>query len=327
MPQSVRQRAYKASGKYTSHSLVLMLGLGGLAGIVIGAVAHYVGLVVPVVADVGVELLEALFELLGGNLLWTVMWGLLVLVFAILLGGALGLCYPMGVGAAVGFVTWRLAKWGKCRSAGWVALIVAVNGTVAYAAFALVAISTSGRLHLTSAVDIALGLESEGGAPWWLCALFALDALLLIGSALGQSVDQVESTPFCETCDAWYGPRKQGTFSTRLAEPLIQALESANVGCLENAVSRVAKTGGPRLLLGIRKCPSCAASDVELSASVLWREEKPTKDGTTFDDKNEVWFETMIGVQLGAALEGSLFGEMEASETDCQEPGSPFEER
>lgn len=301
--QSVKERAYKPSGKYTTRSLVLMIGLGVFGGALIGAMGHYVGLLLPLLAG----LVFLLYFSLGGCLSGCGYGGcasLGALLSGIVIAGGIGLVYPAIVGAIIGYVTWSLAKWGKCRNSGWAGRAGFLNSVIGYGIFALIAILTSGMMHTTSGLETVF---KPAGTEWWLYVLFALDALIFIGFAILISYNQVESTPFCEDCEEWYGDWKQATFSPRLAESLMQMLDSGQLNDLESNITQMADTEYPHLVLKMRKCPSCTTSDFQLEASIFWQEEKTENGKTKTEQKSDTWFTTMVLATLGFQLEELLF--------------------
>ena len=299
VPESVRERAYKPSGKWTSRSLALMSGLGLPAAAIIGVVGHYVGLVFPLL----VGLLVALFAIVGNLCGMLGCLGALTIIFSVLLFGFL---YPAAAGAAIGYVTWLLALRSKCRSSRWAASIGLLGGAVGYSVLSFITFQRFGMVRLSSQM-VSTYLELTN-TPWWLYVLVGLDALVFVGIATLVPYTQVKETPFCEGCEEWYGSWKDRKFSLEIAEPLLQALETGSAQTLRTLEEISSVAEHPYLEVKLRRCPSCDISDFQVAASAAWKEVTTDKEGQKKTEiKTEEWFKAMAPADLGTQLDEILF--------------------
>lgn len=297
-PGSVLERAYRASGNCTLRSIAVMVSFGFLAGAVIGAVGHYVGLLIPYLANLVVLLYGLLARYSGGCL------GLAILISLVPIVAFIGLIYPLLIGAMIGYVTWLLAKLGKCRNPGRAGTIGFVNAAIGYGVFAFIAIQTSGMMHTTS--GLIYSYFELTSTPWWLYVLVGLEAFIFTIGAAAVCYTQVEEMPFCEDCEKWYGSWQQKAYSLGLAEPLVQTLTSGSPKDLED-ITRLSAVEYPHLIVKMRKCPSCQTSDFQLVVRIVWEEEKNGKGEKKPEIKKGDWFKAMVPAELGLKLERLLF--------------------
>jgi hypothetical protein len=116
---------------------------------------------------------------------------------------------------------------------------------------------------------------------------------------------QVQNSPFCEECDAWYVDTAEGAFTTTSSEPLIQALESGSLEPLRSVVP-TSKREYPHLATTLKKCPSCERADYFLAISLDWEAEKTEGTETKIEQRDEPWLTTMVPVEVGMQIEGLL---------------------
>ena len=179
------QRRYRSSGKCPVLGRALMFGLSPIVALVIGALAL-------LCARFGWHpLLEAAAAYAiqsGGAVLRLVQWPLtaifLLYTFA----------YPILIGSLIGWATAKASLRGKCRN-GFLVAGSAILSLV------------SGYLGIVG-LDV-LGTGGVHGSSYQLTAgphfLTFVDGLLY--SAAGAlPVWALTGEPFCESCDAWYGP-------------------------------------------------------------------------------------------------------------------------
>lgn len=305
VPDILRERIYKPSGRCTLASIALMLGLGVPVALIIGAAGHYIGRVIPpLLAFMGEGLVDV------GRLLWRIPMGklvflLLVVITVVAALVVLGLGYPAVVGAAIGGVTWLLARRGKCRSLSWAAGIGLINAIVGYGILNYITERSFGGVRLSSQI-----LYSQiGPTPWWLYPLICIDALIFLGVAAAVAYYGVIETPFCERCGRWYGNWRKGNLSLNMAEPLLQTLESGSMQALREAsLARSFVTEHPYLEVELRRCVSCEISDFQIAVSVAWKEVTTDKEGKEISTeyKSEEWFKAMVPSDLSTQLDELL---------------------
>lgn len=277
VPESVREAAYKPSGKCTLPSLIVMSGMGLLAAGVVASVGPYLGVVVIFLAQ-GITS-NVPYGTTSPNLVGV---GLFIIFGAAYLGG---------LGAAFGGMMWLAARWSKCRNSGWATGIGLVEGILASAAFVYF-------VWWMSLIDF-------GSLISWVIIIGV--GIVLVGGGTILPLVQIESSPFCESCEEWYGGWQGRSVSLEIAEPLLEALLSGSTQSLEKLSPT---TDYPHMDVKLRRCPSCDTAAFLVGTDVAWKEVTKGQRGIeTTTDESEEWFTTMVSADVGRRLQTLLFGE------------------
>jgi len=299
---SILEREPKLSGICPPKSLLLMFGVGLPISLALGVIAHYVGILVGLVGG----FIAALPNLIVGACGFV---ACAFVIFAIVVILAVVFGYPAVVGVITGGITGELGKKGNCRNTGAAGLAGAFNGTIVYAIHAILALLVHGSLHILTVSSSTLENVFDVnliGTPWWMYVLIIIEAVIVIVASAAAASGTLEESTFCEEHGVWYGPWREARFSTELAEPIAQTLETGAPQGLESA-TQVEKETFPHLLVRMRRCSASPSCDVEIEGKVVWQEKKVDKKGKESTQQHtEEWFDTMAPSGLGEALEKAL---------------------
>jgi hypothetical protein len=298
VPESLQERSYKPSGKCTPGSLAAMLGLGVLLAVPVGAIAA------------GINWAFNIFVL--GSLLsaGTRAHGCGVFMMLVLAPPSVLALVAILSGVVIDYVT----RWSKCRNPGWAAGVGFLDGTAACAVLLYVSPRIIGGLTpgLPTGVGVTLSLVAA--------------CLVLVGASTAVPYWRIRSTPFCESCRKWYtDPHRAISWravSMTSIDPLLQAVVSGSIGAVGHIVpTDDALLTDPCILLKLRRCELCGASDYEVTACVAWTESTRDRRGVeTVNTKRQHWFTTMVSCQIGKRLERILFP-TERLDKECQRRG------
>ena len=308
-------KPYKHSGICPPNTFLLMFGLGALFGIITGVAGYYGGFLTSFLAGLWVGLAAWISGCLG-KCIGTVIG----ILYAAWMAFVLGLGFPIVLGGILGYIVWMLAKTGKCRSPNWAGAAGFLSGAIAYAVFAFMTLQLAGGLHETSHMTKLINLSSTSG---WMYAIVALDALILIVTSWIVAFVMANDLPFCETCNQWYLEPKSANINIYGADFIVLALEKGLLHLILDPL-HLTSPEFPRLELSLQKCP-CEKSDFRLRATYYWQETKTENGETKTEDKNEVWFTTMMSQDEGHQLEIALFStpDKQAQSTSSKITPSP----
>jgi hypothetical protein len=302
LSQSILERKPRPSGICPPRSLALMFGAGLPISIVVGVIAHYIGILVGWLGGLIAALPNLLFGACGFIACGAVIFALVVIA-AVVFG------YPIVVGVVAGGIVGELGKLGKCRNTHAAGLAGAFNGVIIYAVHALVAFLVTASLHVltvnTSTLEDLFDVTLDG-TPWWMYVLVIIEAIIVIVASAATASGTVGGATFCEEHEVWYGPWREARLPVEHAEPIAQALETGTLQGLED-VARLTSQNFPHLLMRIRRCPTSPSCDVEITGKVVWQEKKVDKKGKeSTEQHSKEWFDTMVPPGLGEALEKAM---------------------
>ena len=282
--------------------LLLMFGAGRPISIVLGGVAHYVGILAGWLGGLIAALPNLVFGMCGFMACGAVIFGVIVIIVVVF-------GYPAVVGVVMGLIVGALGKSGKCRNpsaAGWAG---AFTGVFVYAAHIAIAFLFYSGFHiLTVSVDTIEDLfdVSITGTPWWMYVLIVIEAVIVVASSAASASGAIGESAFCEEHEVWYGPWQEAMYAVEWADQIAATLESGAVQGLEG-VERLPQQTFPHLLVRIRRCPVGSACDVELAGRVAWQEIKVDKKGKeSTQDRSKEWFDTMVSCSFGEEIAQAL---------------------
>lgn len=288
---------YRLSGACPTRASRLMLaGIGG--GVVVGFIGYWAGWLVYWVMShlggwvgvVGGAWLEIKGESSSGN-------GarLALSVIAVMVIASVALVYPFLLGVVSGNFVAFAASAGKCRNTSAATVFGLLGGVATWGTLALTGLLASGAAHESSR-----GLGLFDAVPGWLTsAVLAIDAALVILSAVYVVRKSMKETPFCERCQQWYGMTTETTVPLGTAMPLVSALSSGSAVGL----TPVQTENPAEIVLRLQGC-ECRLADSVLSADLTWQKAK--RNGKV-SAKVVAWFQTTLPAELGAAVEEALF--------------------
>ncbi|MGZ5385371.1 MAG: hypothetical protein ACXWH0_15505 [Acidimicrobiia bacterium] len=288
---------YRLSGACPTRASGFMLaGIGG--GVVVGFIGYWAGWLVYWVMShlggwvgvVGGASLEIKGESSSGN-------GarLALSVIAVMVIASVALVYPILLGVVSGSFVAFAASAGKCRNTSAATVFGLLGGVATWGTLALTGLLASGAVHESSR-----GLGLFDVVPGWLTsAVLAIDAALVILSAVYVVRKSMKKTPFCERCQQWYGMTTETTVPFGTAMPLVSALSSGSAVGL----TPVQTENPAEIVLRLQGC-ECRLADSVLSADVTWQKAK--RNGKV-SAKVVAWFQTTLPPELGAAVEEALF--------------------
>lgn len=303
LSESVLKHRPRLSGVCPPQAWVRMLGVGLAASIILGVIAHYIGITIGWLGGLITELPDLLAGTGGCGIGCVVIFALVA--FAVVVVFA----YPFLVGAFIGTIVENLGKAGKCRNANAARWAGAFQGVVTYATHVTIAVLVNGGPHVL-AVDVAAigGLFdlTLTGTPWWMVVMMAIEAIILVGTSAAVASHAVEQSTFCEEHGIWYGSWQQARYPVGSADPIAETLESGTVWGLE-AVTQLTSQDFPHLLIRTRRCPTGPACDVEIAGKVIWQEKKVGKEGKESTKQcTKDWFDIMVPASLAEALDEAL---------------------
>ncbi len=284
---------YQFSGRLPFRALALMVGVGVPAALIAGGGGYFGGAVTRWIGIQTTHLSAAVAAWLSDVGLVGNGVAVFVLIFPALM---VGIGYPLLIGAVAGSAVASGARVGKCRKP-WVAgLLGLLTGGLTYTAFMGTAVLMNAPLHESSRI-----LETVD--PPFNYGLMVIDGLLVLLGATMTAAGSYKS-PFCESCETWYGTPKTTTIPIEGAPPLVEALASESALPLQAVPIRV--TDPARIQLDLSRC-ECGRSDYNLVTTVHWDElkqdKKDKKGKTSTESKTETWFSTTLPASLGAEIE------------------------
>ncbi|MCJ7694647.1 MAG: hypothetical protein MUO40_04395, partial [Anaerolineaceae bacterium] len=232
LPESFLAKKPHLSGACPSKATLLMYLAGLPISLVIGALAHYVGIGVGYVAGIVATLPNLLASVCG-----VVLCAFAIFAIIVVLGAFLG--YPFFVGYLGGTVVGELGKKGLCRNAKVAAWAGLLNAIFIYLGHSIVAFLSYRGLHpMTVTVKMFEDIfdVSINGTPWWITLLVVIEfAMLLIGAYQGGKQTITEAV-FCEEHQKWYSKWKQAVFSVGSIEPITLAIQENDPQFLDPVV-------------------------------------------------------------------------------------------
>lgn len=312
LSESVLKRRPRLSGVCPAQAWLRMLGVGLAASIVVGVIAHYLGLAIRWVGGL-IDAVPYWLSEAGGCGICC------VVVPALVAFGAVVLAYPFAVGAANGTIIGSLGRGGECRSTRAAAWAGAIQGMLAYAAHVAIAVLVDGGLHVLAVDAATIGVLFDTtltGTPWWMIVWTAVEAIIVIGLSAYAASDAIARSAFCEEHGVWFGPWREARYPVRLAEPIAHMLENGAPQDLEG-FTPVRSTDFPHLLVSTRRCPVDPSCDVQMAGQLVWQEKKVEKEGKESVQRHtRDWFDTMVPASLADALDEAL---------ELKETGTPGE--
>jgi hypothetical protein len=291
IPESIRAHAPKPSGKCPGLAVLLMFIVAPVISLVLGVAAHYLGIAVGFVGGIVAAAPTLLTSVCG-----FISWFLVIFGFVVVVMVYLG--YPYLVGFLNGgLVVANLGKKGLCRNPGVAGLAGLINGVAVYLGHTIIALIVSKTLHpLTFTVERLENIFETGieGVPVWIYIICFVELVMLVIGGFVGAKNEIKESTFCEKHQTWYGKWKQAQFPLTIKEELAQAVSEMNPVYLEHT-ERVAKETYPHILIQYRCCPGGDACDMELRATLWWKERTVDKKGKeTITNKSEVWFDTLL---------------------------------
>jgi hypothetical protein len=217
----------------------------------------------------------------------------------------------VGVGFGLGYLVFRLSKFGKIRDTTVPAVIAGVSALVTlYVAWGCDMLARSGwnegyipmKAFSPQALSQYIAFYYENGM-WtlgksdnlvngrFLGLIWAAEALILVGGAAYTAVKQMNSLAFCENCDAWTTVVKDfRRFSIKGAESLLVQVRTGNARALADAMPPE-DNDGSFLRMNVRCCESCSDSnyvDIDEIVMALDKHGKPYEKVTTRISKLEM---------------------------------------
>jgi uncharacterized membrane protein YeaQ/YmgE (transglycosylase-associated protein family) len=268
------------------------------SSLLIGVAAHYGGLWLPLLINKSPDIWNSVSYLLASNFS---MCGLMVFMpVAVVMLGAIFIVlvlgfvwYPVVVGYTIGWLSKRLSRELKCRSPFLAVSMGLIGSATAYTSLSFL------RFHVFGTLDTSFSVASftiDAGSPWWLTVLVAIDALLILALGSLTPLKFVKWNPFCEVSGHWYSIWKSGKLSPKAAGTFLEALST---GTLIDKAPLKRVTQPPDIAINLYKCPSCNASDVQVT--VLFEQSRNSSTNKT-TIIYEVWLRTMVSAQLGEEL-------------------------
>ncbi len=302
LPESLLARRPTQSGICPPNAILYMFLAGIPISFLLGIVSHYVGILVGILAGLLALLPNLLTSLCGVTVCIFALFAIIVILAAF--AG-----YPLVVGMIGGEIVGWLGRKGHCRNAiiaGWGG---AVNGLFIYAGHAFIAWIQYGGLHPMTVTTKMMGdifSTTIRGTPWWMTALVAIEAVILIISAAIRGNGSIGESTYCETHSIWYGNWKQGRFSSEAAEAVASTLVTLDERTVET-LKKLEDEVYPYLLVKTRGCPTSPSCEVEVSGIVHWQETTVNNKGEkNIENKSETWFDVMMPSSFGYAMEKTL---------------------
>lgn len=302
LPEELVSKKPMHTGICPGKAKVLMFLVALPISLVIGMIAHFVGIGVAFVGT-WIAILPTLLTSVCGF----VSWLFLLVGLAIILGVYVG--YPFLVGMGNGALVAGLGKKGLCRNpktAAWAGLL---NGIPLYIGHVLMsflvakqmAIMTFTPAQLESTFDIDMATGGGGVFTYILCAV---ELVFLLWGSFISARDEIKNSTFCEVHQAWYGNWINGRYPVSLIGQLEQRLINA---VPLQPMEHIKDDVFPALQFGYRRCPASEECDMEIHAILWWQETTTDKKGnTTTENKSEVWFDALLPVDLGGAMVAEL---------------------
>ena len=218
-------------------------------------------------------------------------------------------------GAAVGYAVGKGAKFGKIRSAKFTGLFGLVAGLLAlYVSWVSWIHAWSGQEILASSfgetTDIMAAIAEEGAWSIFgmtpsgigLYAIWAIEAVIIVGLASMVAAGSIATTPFCEACNCWVNKLKTVSGLTVVEDhgEMISQLEAADFSSLE-----ALKTDGSEqqfTKVDLLHCPGCNDfHSLTLTAVTVIVDE----DGDTNEDEEEIVENLLITAEDHKLLSGA----------------------
>ncbi len=291
IPEKIRAHAPKLSGKCPGMAVLLMFILAPIINFVVGIAAHYLGIGVGFVGGIVAAAPTLLTSVCG-----FINWFLVIFGFVVVVAVYLG--YPYLVGFLEGsLVVAGLGKKGLCRNPAVAGLAGLVNGIAVYLGHAAISLITVKALHPLTFTTARLENVFDttiSGTPFWVYLIIGIEFIMLLIGGFSGAKSEIKGSTFCETHQTWYGKWKQAYFPLTIKEELAQAVSEMNPVYLEHT-ERVTNDTYPHILISYRCCPGGEACDMELKATLSWKERTVDKKGKeTITNKSEVWFDTLL---------------------------------
>jgi len=302
LPESFLAKKPELSGACPSKATVLMYLAGLPISLVMGALAHYIGIGVGYVAGIVATLPNLLASVCG-----VVLCAFAIFAIVVVVGAFLG--YPFIVGYLGGMVVGELGKKGLCRNAKMAAWAGILNAIFIYLGHSFVAFLSYRGLHpMTVSVKMFEDVfdVSINGTPWWITLLVVIEfAVVLIGAYQGGK-QTISDAAFCEEHQTWYSKWKQAIFSVGSIEPIALAIQENDPQFLDPVVLVAADTY-PHVIIKARSCPTSVDCELELKGDVFWQIDKVDKKGQkTKETKSKAWFDVMTPAVFGHQIEEKL---------------------
>jgi hypothetical protein len=291
---------YQLSGASPARASGLMLAMGIGGGVVVGFIGYWAGWLIywlmshlgAWVGVVGGAWLEIKGESSSGNGARLALSLIAAMVIA-----SVALVYPILLGVVSGSFVAGAASSGNCRNTSAATLFGLLGGVATWGTLALTGLLVSGAVHESSR-----GLGLFDVVPGWLTsAVVAVDAALVILTAVYVVRRSMKATPFCESCQRWYDRTTETTVPIGTAMPLVSALSSGSA----EGLAAVQTENPAEIALRLQDC-ECRLADSVLSADVTWQRAKRNGKAST-KSKRVAWFQTTLPAELGAAIEEALF--------------------
>jgi len=302
LPEELVSKKPTHTGICPGRAKVLMFLVALPISLVVGMVAHFVGIAVAFVGT-WIAVLPTLLTSICGFISWLFVLAGLAIILGVFVG------YPFLVGMGNGTLVAVLGKKGLCRNpttAAWAGLLNAFPLYVGHALMSVLVARRMGILTFTPGqIESTLGINlgSRGGSIFIMILCVIEFAFLLWGSFSGAKLEIKDST-FCEEHQAWYGKWVNGRYPVSLIERVEQRLTQ---GITLNPGVKVKDDTYPALVLSYRRCPASEACDMEMKATLWWQETTTDKKGkTTTNNKSELWFDALLPADLGCAIAAEL---------------------
>jgi hypothetical protein len=296
IPEGLVMKAYMPSGRFETRPLVLTALVGVVAGIVGCSLALFLCALAAraLLPDTGpsrnpafnvpwplfptpVDLLhrgEALVNAVGQLVLFVAVF---LLIFYL-------------AGCALGSLMSRLLRLSKCRSdkmADWI-------GTIAGA--------PAGVASLWVMFFSATAAIPEGGILRYSALLISfIGGMVFITAAARVPRDWVRETPYCESCQDWFGKWRAGRFSLSAADVIVELVNSPSppFAGLEQTKDL------PCLAVRVRNCRSCDVGDFQLQV-----DKESKKDGLHHKER---WLDAMVPAAVGVTVRNALLARRSGS--------------
>lgn len=302
LPPEFLAKKPQLSGACPPKANLLMFLVGIPISLMVGVAAHYVGIVVGVIAS-GVAMLPSTMASVCG----VVLCMFVVFAFVVVLGAFVG--YPLLVGYLNGMLVGELGKKGLCRNpkaAAWAGLW---NGIFVYLGHLLISFLSAKTIYsLTASKALIgeLGNASISGQSWFMILLAVIEFVLVIVGGHWGGKESITAAAFCERHQIWYTKWRQGIYAIDALQHFAQSLQASDLLLLDNVAPTTADKY-PHLVLKARNCPMDATCPVEIRGDVFWQIDKVDKQGkVTKENKQKLWFDVMADADLAHQIEQKL---------------------
>ena len=292
----------KLSGACPPKATLLMFLAAIPISVVVGMVAHYVGIAVGYLAGLVAMIPSAMASVCG-----VVLCMFVVFAFIVIIAAFLG--YPFVVGYVNGMIVAELGKKGLCRNdktAAWAGLWNGLFVFLGHAIICLLLTRTVYSMTVSKELIEGLGNTTLGEQNWFLALLAIIEfVMILIGGYQGGK-QTISEAAFCEEHQKWYTPWRQGIFGIDSKEPIALAIQENDTQFLDKVLLTTADQF-PHLILKTRNCPECVTCPVEMRGDVFWQIDKVDKQGkVTKENKSRLWFDVMADAEFAHRVEEKL---------------------